>query len=169
MPLPLAFTWLDALHTVRHSHMTGKTNWVAQAISKNSLVAVTEGYYIKEHYPNLCSVAFVLECTQGQGRAIGAFPEASAAANVYQGELLGLTAVHMLLLAVKSDWSCEAVLQLSRCSGPCGRTPPVLCSYSMLAFRHPEDNSSQLWWSLIPSGISTTSMPIKMITLDGRT
>jgi hypothetical protein len=27
-------------------------------------VAVTDRSYIKEHYPNLCSVAFVLECTQ---------------------------------------------------------------------------------------------------------
>jgi hypothetical protein len=56
----------------------------------------------KEHYPNLCSAAFVLECTQGRGPAIGAFPEASTAANAYWGELLGLMAVHLLLLAVNT-------------------------------------------------------------------
>ncbi len=38
---------------------------------------------VKEHYPDLCSTAFVLECTQGGGRAIGAFPEASAVANAF--------------------------------------------------------------------------------------
>jgi hypothetical protein len=43
----------------------GGTDWIAQAISKNSLLAVTNGSYIKEHYPNLCSAAFILECTQG--------------------------------------------------------------------------------------------------------
>jgi hypothetical protein len=61
--------------------VTRGTNWITQAISKNILVAVTDRSYIKEHYHNLCSAAFVLECTEGQGRAIGAFPEASAAAN----------------------------------------------------------------------------------------
>ncbi len=82
--------------------VTGGTNWIAQAISEHSLLAVTDGSYIKEHYHDLCSVAFVLECMQGQGRAIGAFPEASAEDNAYQGELLGLMAVHLLLLAVNT-------------------------------------------------------------------
>jgi hypothetical protein len=82
--------------------VTGGTNWIAQAISKHSLLAMTDGSYIKEHYHDLCLVAFVLECMQGQGHAINAFPEASAAANVYWGELLGLMAVHLLLLAVNT-------------------------------------------------------------------
>jgi hypothetical protein len=91
--------------------VTGGTDWVAQAIADNSLVAVIDGSYIKEHYPNLCSAAFVLECIQGRGQLVGAFAEASAAANAYCGELLGLMAVHLLLLAV------ETVLpSLSRCA-----------------------------------------------------
>jgi len=40
--------------------VTGGTDWIAQAIADNSLVAVTDGSYIKEHYPELCSTAFVL-------------------------------------------------------------------------------------------------------------
>jgi hypothetical protein len=82
--------------------VTGGTNWIAQAISKNSLLTVTNGSYIKEHYPELCSAAFFLECTKGQGRLVGAFAEASVAANAYCGELLGLMAVHLLLLAVET-------------------------------------------------------------------
>jgi hypothetical protein len=95
-------TWLGANVIWNDLKVTGGTDWVAQSISKNSLVAMTDGSYIKEHYPNLCSAAFVLECTQGRGRAIGVFPKASAAANAYWGELLGLTAVHLLLLAVNT-------------------------------------------------------------------
>ena len=83
--------------------VTGGTDWIAQAIGDNSLVAVTDGSYIKEHYPELCSAAFVLECTKGRGRLVGAFAEASVAANAYRGELLGLMAVHLLLLAVKTS------------------------------------------------------------------
>ena len=82
--------------------MTGETDWVAQAIALNSLVAVMDGSYIKEHYPDLCSTAFVLKCTQGGGRATGAFPEASTADNAFWGELLGLMVVHLLLLAVNT-------------------------------------------------------------------
>ncbi len=41
--------------------VTGGTDWLAQAIADNSLVAVTDGSYIKEHHPELCSTAFVLE------------------------------------------------------------------------------------------------------------
>ncbi len=70
--------------------------------SPAALVVVTDGSYIKEHYPDLCSVAFMLECTQGWGQLVGAFAEASAAANAYRGELLGLMAVHLLLLAVET-------------------------------------------------------------------
>ncbi len=65
-------------------------------------MAVTDGSYIKEHFPDLRSAAFVLECTQGRGRLVGAFAEASASANAYRGELLGLMVVHLLLLAVET-------------------------------------------------------------------
>jgi len=41
--------------------VTGGTNWLAKAIADNSLVAVTNGSYIKENYPELCAAAFVLE------------------------------------------------------------------------------------------------------------
>ena len=106
-PVPPA-NFLDVLHGWGQTwiwdnlKVTRGTDWVAQSISENSLVAVTDGSYIKEHYPNLCSAAFVLECTQGGSRAIGAFPKASAAANAYWGELLGLMAVRLLLLAVNT-------------------------------------------------------------------
>jgi hypothetical protein len=46
--------------------------------------------------------SLVLECTKGRGRLTGAFAMASAAANAYRGELLGLMAVHLLLLAVET-------------------------------------------------------------------
>ena len=82
--------------------VSGGTEWISQAIRDCSLVAVTDGSYIKEHYPDLCSVAFILECNKRRGQLVGAFAEASAAANAYQGELLGLMAVHLLLLSVET-------------------------------------------------------------------
>jgi hypothetical protein len=56
--------------------------------------------YIQQLDPRSCSSAFVLECTQGRGRLIGSFKEASRVANAYRGELLGLMAVHLILVSV---------------------------------------------------------------------
>ena len=64
-------------------------------------MVVTDGSYIKEHHPDLCLAVFVLECTKGGGHLVRAFAKASAAANAYRGELLGLMAIHLLLLAVE--------------------------------------------------------------------
>ncbi len=90
--------------------MTGGTDWVAQAVVKNSLVTVTDGSYIKEHYPDLCSTTFVLECAQGQGQAVRVFPEASVATNAFCGELLGLMAALLLLLVVNTiDRNCDVL------------------------------------------------------------
>ena len=80
--------------------MSGGTEWIHQSIHDKSLLAVTNGLYIRELHPQLCSAAFVLECRKGQGRVTGSFSESLAVANAYQGELLGLMAIHLLLLSV---------------------------------------------------------------------
>ena len=49
----------------------GGFNWLHKAIRDGTLVAVTDGWYIRELYPNLCSAAFVLECARGWGQFIG--------------------------------------------------------------------------------------------------
>jgi hypothetical protein len=63
-------------------------------------VAVTDGSYIRKLYPNLCSAAFVLECAKGQRQMIGSFSESLTVANAYRGELLGLMAIHLILLSI---------------------------------------------------------------------
>jgi hypothetical protein len=88
-------TWLW-----EHMLIEGGTEWVANAIQDRLLVAVTDGSYIRQLYPHLCSVAFVLECANGCGRNIGSFSESSATANTYRGELLGLMAIHLLLVSI---------------------------------------------------------------------
>ena len=81
--------------------VSGGTEWIRHSIDDRSLVAVTDyGLYIRELYPNLCSAAFVLECSKGRGRIVGSFSERMDVANVYQGELLGLMTIHLILLSV---------------------------------------------------------------------
>ena len=88
-------TWLwDYLRLV------GEESWLEEAIQDRTCLAVTDGLYMKELYPDLCSAAFVLECTKGRGKIFGSFPEQSVAAGAYRGELLGLMEIHLILLAV---------------------------------------------------------------------
>ena len=80
--------------------VVGDTDWLSQVIAGGMLVAVTDGSYIRYHYPDLCSAAFILECKHCGGCVVGAFSEASIEANAVRGGLLGLMVVHLLLLAV---------------------------------------------------------------------
>jgi hypothetical protein len=84
----------------KHMSIKGGMNWVAKAIADNSLTAVMDGSYIRQLYPNLCSAAFVMECKHGRGWIIGLFKESPEAANAYRGKLLGLMALHLILVSV---------------------------------------------------------------------
>ena len=88
-------TWLWNDLTV-----SGGVNWIGQAIANGTLVAVTNGSYIRELHPDLCSTAFVFECSKGLGRVYGLFLERLSVANAYQGKLLRLMAVHLILLSI---------------------------------------------------------------------
>jgi hypothetical protein len=57
-------------------------DWLSWVIAGGTLVAVTDGSYIREHHPDLCSAAFILECKHCGEHVVGAFPEASIDANV---------------------------------------------------------------------------------------
>jgi hypothetical protein len=53
----------------------GEVTWLAAAIADNSLVAVTNGSYMKEIYPHINLAAFIFECSKGRGRLWGSFVE----------------------------------------------------------------------------------------------
>ena len=61
-------TWMwDSLKVV------GDENWIHGAIRRGTLRAVTDGSYIRELHPEICSASFVLECAEGTGRIVGDF------------------------------------------------------------------------------------------------
>ena len=65
--------------------LVGSGEWIKDAIEGCTLVDVTDGSYIKERYPHLCSAAFILECSKGSGRVSGSFPECYQGENAYRG------------------------------------------------------------------------------------
>ncbi len=80
--------------------MTGGEAWLQDSIANGSLAAVTDGLYIQKIYPNLCLAAFVLECSKRQGRIMRRVSEGLLVPDAYRGELLGLMAIHLILLSV---------------------------------------------------------------------
>ncbi len=120
--------------------LSGGTEWIHQSIHDRSSLAVTDGSYIGELHPQLCSAAFVLECRKGRGRVTGSFSESLAMANAYRGELLGLMAIHLLLLSVnKIHPNLEGSVEIiSDCLGALNR---ISC---LPLYRIP---SSHMWLS----------------------
>ena len=72
--------------------LVGNDNWLEEAIEAGTCIAVTGGLYIKEWYPNVCSAAFILECSKGREWIVGSLPEQTMAACAHCGNLLGLMA-----------------------------------------------------------------------------
>ena len=118
--------------------LVGSDEWIKDAIEGGTLVAVTDGSYIKERYPHLCSAAFILECSKGSRQVFGSFPECSRGANAYQGELMGLIAIHLILLAANKFWLSirGRVVIYSDCLGELGRVANLPPHRIPTKFRH---------------------------------
>jgi hypothetical protein len=78
----------------------GDDEWLARAITEGTCIAVTDGSYMRDLYATSNLAAVLTECTKGRGRLWCSFLEASRAACSYRGELLGLMAIHLILLAI---------------------------------------------------------------------
>ena len=62
-------------------------------------MAVKDGSYIKNLFPHIHSAAEVFECTKGRGKVWCSFLDSSQVACSYRGQLIGLMAIHLILLA----------------------------------------------------------------------
>ena len=113
----------------------GDPSWLAEAIADNSLIAVTDGSYIKEIYPYINLAADVFECSKGQGRLWGSFVKHAPDAGSYRGELLGLMVIHLILCGVNVIHPnlTDSVTILSNCLGALTkvRDPPISNTHPM--------------------------------------
>ncbi len=80
---------------------------------------VADGSYMPSLSTDLCLTVFFFECTAGRGWLVGSFAEQSPVANAYRGELLGLMAVHLVLLGVNKLYPdlAEKITVYSNCDG----------------------------------------------------
>jgi hypothetical protein len=83
-PPPSLLTFLDVLQTWGNMWLCENmtvTGGVSKLITNSTLVAVTDESYIRDLFPNLCSAAFVLECSAGRERIVGSFLESLLVTN----------------------------------------------------------------------------------------
>jgi hypothetical protein len=80
--------------------VTGDRDWIVSAIRESTVLAVTDGSFMEELFPDVCSAAFILECSEGRGTITGSFTERSEDACAYRGEIMGLMAIQLILAGV---------------------------------------------------------------------
>ena len=72
-PVSLPESFLDVLREWGNTWMwdslrlLGDDDWIEIAIQEGTCIAVTDGSYIREIFGDMCSCAFVLECTKVGG------------------------------------------------------------------------------------------------------
>jgi hypothetical protein len=71
-------------------------SWVAEGMTNNSLVWVTDSSYDRKKAINLCGVGWIIFCTKTGFRLTGTSWEKSNSASSYRAELLGLCTLHLL-------------------------------------------------------------------------
>ena len=74
--------------------------WLVEGIRNGTVIAVADGSYDRKTAPDVSGAGLVLCCTNAEKMLRVSFFERSRSASSYRGELLGLVAIHLLLLAM---------------------------------------------------------------------
>ena len=80
--------------------LAGDEKWIEDTIAGISCMAVKHESYIREPHPDICSAAFIPGYSKGWSKLVGLFPEKTKLANAYRGKLLGIMAIHLIMLSV---------------------------------------------------------------------
>ena len=144
-PLPLPTSFWDVIQEWgldwlwENLRIVGPSDWLMTAIEQGTCIGVTDGSYMREMLRDVCSAAFFFENEDRSCQLVGSFAESSDAANAFRGELLGLMALHLILLAVNKVYPHlrGAVTLHSDCLGALSRVEhlppgkiPAACKHS---------------------------------------
>ncbi len=75
-------------------------SWLVEGVKNGTMTAVTNGSYKQKGVPDVSGTGWLLCCRSAQRMLWGNLYEVSNSASSYQGELLGLLAIHHLLLSI---------------------------------------------------------------------
>ena len=75
-------------------------SWMTSSLRAGTLVAVTDGSYDRQRNSRVCAAGWIIMDITTGSRLAGSFSEYSTSASSYRGELLGLCAINIILLAL---------------------------------------------------------------------
>ena len=75
--------------------------WIPEAMQRGTLTCVTDGLYIKQMAPNISWAGWVIQDQRTGKKVKGSLAEWSQSTGSYRGEILGILAVRVFLLAVE--------------------------------------------------------------------
>jgi len=78
--------------------------WLQEAMSKRTLSLVTDGFYIRQLAPNVCGAGWIIQDKLAGKKVKGSLAEWSSLAGSYRGEMLGMLAVRIFLLAAEEHY-----------------------------------------------------------------
>ena len=79
--------------------------WIVESLQNKTLVCVTDGSYDKQRAPNVSSAGWIMKCRQTGRQIQGSLVEVSPSAGSYRGEMLGMLAIRLFLLAVEEYYT----------------------------------------------------------------
>jgi hypothetical protein len=79
--------------------MSANTTWIRDGLLSGSLVLSSDGLHQPKTDSTVSAAGWVSACTSAAWHVNGSFYKCSSSASSYQGDILGLTAVHTLILA----------------------------------------------------------------------
>ena len=81
--------------------MTESPEWVAECLRNKTLICVTDSSYAKQRATEVCSAGWIMACKQTGRKISRTLVEKSQSADSYRGEMLGMLAIRLFLLAVE--------------------------------------------------------------------
>jgi hypothetical protein len=84
--------------------------WLKDALTTGTLVGVTDDSYNRHKAKSCSGAGWALACRSSKQTLRGSFYEVSLAAGSYRRELLGLVAIHTLILPVAEYYQPERIL-----------------------------------------------------------
>jgi hypothetical protein len=107
--------------------------WLKEALEQGTAILATDSSYSRTRGSHVSGAGWVITCPKTQKVLKGLFYEKSRDASPYRGELLGLVALHMIILHIckyyyvstaRRKIICDSKLALNQSSKQRGRVSP---------------------------------------------
>jgi hypothetical protein len=90
-------------------------SWISVALTAGTFIEVTDGSYDRVHTGTISNSRWILCCTKTKQLLRGSFYKISPKAGSYRGELLGLVALHTLIVAVANHFQLATAVRKICC------------------------------------------------------